>query len=182
MRTPRRPSSGAAGAVGARVAFVRVPWLLPVAVLACAPARIPVSVGSTKANLLLPLYVVVAAAVLALAWRLLRGDSRARELGPLAWPLALLRRLDRARAHVVGRPTAGRDLPALLRAPVRAPRGLALAAAVADRLGEGLYVQLAAMAFVFAAIGGWQYLTRNVFWNPKVIVDNAYAPGAGSTA
>jgi O-antigen ligase len=41
-----------------------------------------------------------------------------------------------------------------------------------------LYAQLAAMAFVFAAIGGWQYLTRNVFWNPKVIVDNAYAPSS----
>ena len=47
--------------------FVRVPWTLAVAVLACAPARIPVSVGSTKANLLLPLYVVVAGAALALA-------------------------------------------------------------------------------------------------------------------
>ena len=32
------------------------------------------------------------------------------------------------------------------------------------------------MALVFAAIGIWQYATRNVFWNPKVIVDNAYAP------
>ena len=41
-----------------------------------------------------------------------------------------------------------------------------------------LYVQLAAMAFVFAAIGVWQYLTRNMFWNPKVIVDNAYAPSS----
>jgi O-antigen ligase len=41
-----------------------------------------------------------------------------------------------------------------------------------------LYVQLAAMTVVIAAIGGWQYLTRNVFWNPKVIVDNAYAPSS----
>ena len=31
------------------------------------------------------------------------------------------------------------------------------------------------MALAFAVIGIWQYSTRNVFWNPKVIVDNAYA-------
>ena len=35
---------------------------------------------------------------------------------------------------------------------------------------------LAAMAFVFAAIGVYQWITRDVFWNPKVIVGNAYAP------
>src|SRR5205085_10719757 len=40
----------------------------------------------------------------------------------------------------------------------------------------GLYVQLAVMALVFAVIGIVQYETRNIFWNPKVRVDNAYAP------
>ena len=39
-----------------------------------------------------------------------------------------------------------------------------------------LYVQLALMALGIGLIGIWQYATRNVFWNPKVIVDNAYAP------
>jgi hypothetical protein len=39
-----------------------------------------------------------------------------------------------------------------------------------------LYVQLAGMALVFAVIGIVQYETRNIFWNPKVRVDNAYAP------
>src|SRR5207302_11517336 len=39
-----------------------------------------------------------------------------------------------------------------------------------------LYVQLALMALVFAVIGVVQYETRSIFWNPKVIVDNAYAP------
>ncbi len=38
-----------------------------------------------------------------------------------------------------------------------------------------LYVQLAAMAVSFALIGVWQYSTRNIFYNPKLIVDNAYA-------
>src|SRR5439155_9351359 len=74
----------AAGAVALR----RWPWALAIAALACFPARVPVTVGSTDANLLVPLYGVVAAAALALAWELLRADERARELGPVAWPLA----------------------------------------------------------------------------------------------
>ena len=68
--------------------LLRWPWLLALATLACVPARIPVTVGSTQANLLVPLYGVVAAAALALAWELVRGDTRARELGPVALPLA----------------------------------------------------------------------------------------------
>ena len=32
------------------------------------------------------------------------------------------------------------------------------------------------MALAFAVIGVYQYATRDVFWNPKVIVGNAYAP------
>ena len=39
-----------------------------------------------------------------------------------------------------------------------------------------LYVQLAFMGVLFAVVGIWQYETRNIFWNPKVKVDNAYAP------
>ena len=67
----------------------RWPWLLALATLACVPARIPVTIGSTEANLLVPLYAVVAAAALALAWDFVRGDERRRELGPVALPLAV---------------------------------------------------------------------------------------------
>ena len=77
-----------AAGVGAWI-VLRVPWTLALAVLACVPARIPVHVGSTQANLLLPLYAVVVVAAIALAWELYGDDARSRELGPLAWPLAL---------------------------------------------------------------------------------------------
>ena len=46
------------------------------------------TVGSTQANLLIPLYAVVAAAAIALARELLKGDALSRELGPVALPLA----------------------------------------------------------------------------------------------
>ena len=39
-----------------------------------------------------------------------------------------------------------------------------------------LFAQLVGDGLVFAAIGAYQWVTRDVFWNPKLIVGNAYAP------
>jgi hypothetical protein len=167
--------AGTVVAAGLAWAFVRVPWLVVVAIVAFAPARIPVSIGHTTANLLLPMYVVVAAAALALAWELFGDESRTRELGPFAWPLALF---------------VGWTGVAFLWSEDRRQGAIyllfyvlpfALLAVVVARLpwvvgwAMTIYVQLAAMALAFAVIGIWQYATRNIFWNPKVIVDNAYA-------
>jgi len=171
---------GAAAAVVLAWLFVRVPWLLAVAVLACAPARIPISIGHTPANLLLPMYVVVAGAAVALAWELFGEDPRARELGSLAWPLALF--VGWTGITFLWTLRAGEEdgakyllfyvLPfALLAVSLsRLPWRIGWVATVG--------VELVGMALAFALIGDWQYLTRNIFWNPKVIVDNAYAPSS----
>jgi len=177
-----RPLLAAAAVLGLALAAVgawllrRRPELLAFAALLCFPARIPVSVGSTQSNLLVPLYGVVAAAALALAWELLRGDARARELGPLAWPLAAF--------------TAWTGLTILWVDDLRQgaiallffylPFGL-LAVCVARlpwarRWVTALFGLLAAMALVFAVVGFYQWETRDIFWNPKVKVGNAYAP------
>jgi putative inorganic carbon (hco3(-)) transporter len=167
--------AGALVAVGFAWTFVRIPWLLAVAVLACAPARIPVSVGHTTANLLLPMYVVVAGAALALAWELFGDDSRVRELGYVALPLALFI----GWTGLAFLWSEDRRQGAIYLLFYVLPFGL-LAASLARlpwRAGwlTALYVQLAAMAVVFGLIGVWQYSTRNIFYNPKLIVDNAYA-------
>ena len=157
-------------------AFVRLPWLLAVATLACVPARIPVHVGSTEANLLLPLYLVVAAAALALAWELYGEEPRSRELGPLAWPVALL--IGWTGFSILWTDDTRQGAITLLFFVL--PFGLLAVMLARLPWSTGwlswLYVQLAAMGVVFAAIGIYQYATRNVFWNPKIIVDNAYAP------
>ena len=167
---------GAIGAIAVAAVFRRWPWLIAVSALACAPARIPVHVGSTDANLLIPLYGVIGGAAALLAWELLRGDRRARELGPLAWPLALL-------AGWTGLSLAWtEDLHegAVSLLFFWLPFGvLALSLARlawSRRWLTFLYAQLVLMAAAFAVIGIYQYATRDVFWNPKVIVDNAYAP------
>ena len=177
-----RPLLGGLAVVGlllaAAGAFVIRRWLfvLPFAVLACIAARIHVHVGSTEANLLVPMYAVVAAAALLLAWELLQGDTRARELGPAAWPLAAF--------------VAWSGLSILWTQDLRQgsidllffylPVGLlaiVLARLAWSRLiAIGLLVELTAMALVFSAIGIYQYETRDVFWNPKLLVSNAFAP------
>ena len=165
---------GLAGACA--VLFLRVPWLVAMAALALAPFRIPVHVGSTDASLLLPFYGVVLAAALALGWQLVRGDGRARELGRLAWPLA-------AFVGWTGLSLAWtEDLRQGAIALLFFYLPFALIAVVLARLPAErrwlriLVIQLAAMAVVVAGIGVYQYANRDVFWNPKVIVGNAYAP------
>jgi O-antigen ligase len=163
-----------AGALGAT--FVRWPWAVAVLTLVVSPVRVPVTVGETSANLLVPLYAVVAGAALALGWALLRGDARRRELGALAWPVALVVAwfcLSLAWTRDVE--SGATDLFFFI-----LPFAV-LAVAIArlpwsQRALAVLFGLLLAMAVIFAAVGLWQWATRDVFWNPKVIVANAYAP------
>jgi putative inorganic carbon (hco3(-)) transporter len=167
---------GCAAATGLAALFLRWPWLLPMAALACAPARVPVKVAGEEASLLLPLYVVVFAGVLALAWELRRGNGRARELGPLTWPLAAF--LAWAGVSLVWSDGARQGAVSLT--AFYLPFGL-LTLMLARlpwkrRWLKALTVQLIAMAIVFAGTGVYQWVTRDVFWNPKVIIGNVYAP------
>ena len=177
-----RPLLAVAGVFGlgvaAGIALVlrRWPWLLPLAALAAVPARVNVDIGGTKANLLVPLYGLVAGAAIVLAWDLIRGDTRVRELGPLSRPLALL-------VGWMGLSLAWSDdvrEGAITLAFFILPFGvLAVALARLEWTRQTvvrLYALLAALAVAFAAIGMYQWATRDVFWNPKVIVGNAYHP------
>ena len=150
-----------AGAIGGLVAaFVfawaldRWPYLLAFATLACIPLRIPVDIGSDTVNLLLPLYAVIGGLALALAWSLVKGDTRSRELGPVALPLAAF--------------VGWTGLSMLWTGDVR--RGAIFLAAFVLPFG------LVATALLYALVGGYQWFTRDVFWNPSVKVFNAYAP------
>ncbi len=53
----------------------RRPVLLPVLVLVALPFRVPLAVGGEDANLLLPLYLVMAAGVLVLAFHEFNGEA-----------------------------------------------------------------------------------------------------------
>jgi O-antigen ligase len=172
-------AGGVAGVVLALVGAVllrRWPWLLALATLACVPARIPVTVGSTQANLLVPLYAVVAAAAIVLAWELLKGDARSRELGPVALPLAAFVAWGGLSL------TWSQDLRqgAIELLAFYLPFGLLAVALARLDWRRGwvlvLYGELTLMAVIFAVVGVEQWVNRDIFWNPKLLVGNAYAP------
>ena len=151
--------------------FRQEPWLVAFATLAFVPVR----VGLLGHQLLVPLYAVAVGAAVLLAWELLHGDERSRELGLAAWPLgafvawtgiSLAWSLD---VHEGAIEILAFYVPftilavSIARLPWSRPR---------VRI---LYAELVLMALIFAGVGFYQYQTRDVFQNPKVITGNAYA-------
>jgi O-antigen ligase len=168
--------AGVIVAVGGGYLLRRWPWLLALATLALVPARIPVTIGSTQANLLIPLYAVVAAAAAALAWDFLAGDERRRELGPVALPLAAF--VAWTGLSIAWSQDVRQGAIELL--AFYLPFGLlAVSLSRLDwraRWVVALYAELALMAVIFAVVGIEQWITRDIFWNPKLLVGNTYAP------
>ena len=158
------------------VALRRWPALLPFLALACVPARLPFKLSDSNFNSFVLLYVVITAATLVLALEIYQGDERSREFGPVAWPLAgfvvwsalsLIWSVDVRRGAT--------ELDAALLPFTFLALGLARLR-WSRRLLKALLLQFVAMALVFALIGVYQYKTGQIYWNPKVINSNAYAP------
>lgn len=164
----------AAGAVA--IGFRLAPWLLPLAALACIPIRIGVHVDGAGSKLLVPLYVVILAAAMYLGWELVHGDERARELGLAAWPLAAV--LAWTGVSLAWSKDVHEGATELLAFYVPfTVLALAIARLPWSAIGlRLLYGEVVVMGLVFAAFGFYQYETRDIFQNPKVINGNAYAP------
>jgi O-antigen ligase len=154
----------------------RWPWALAFAMLLVVPARIPMHVDGLHGKFLLPLYVLAGAAAVQLAVETLQGDERSRELGPLAVPLAAFVLWTGLSLTWSSDVHAG----AVELLAFYLPFGV-LAVGLARlpwsrRALSWLAVELVAMALLFSAIGFWQHQTKSIFWNPKVLYANAYAP------
>jgi len=168
----------AALAVGLALALVfrRLPWLFPVLALACVPARIGVHVGGSSSKLLVPLYVVILGSAILLGWDLVTSDRRVRELGAIAWPLAAF--IGWTGLSLLWTKDVSEGAIEVLAFYVP----FTVLAIAISRLPWSrtwlrvAYVELTAMALVFAVVGFYQYQTRDIFQNPKVIYSNAYAP------
>jgi O-antigen ligase len=175
--SPARLAAAALGLVAVAalaVAFARWPAATPVVLLAAAPVRIPVQLGGEDAFLLLPLYGVLGAAVLALLLRLLRGV----ELRPLPLLVAVP-----AAAFVA---IAGLSL-LWTRDPREGAIDLfsflfpfaALLLVVGQVLLTGIVTRLVAATLlagtaVLAAIGLWQQWTHTLFFADDLQFANAY--------
>ncbi|HET8564923.1 MAG TPA: O-antigen ligase family protein [Solirubrobacterales bacterium] len=188
---------GAVGAVvlGAlRYVFSRWPLLLPLSIVFVLPFRVPLHGGGESANLLVPLYLVIAAGVLAAAAR--------------QWPLRRMATI--GRTLPAGRaPDRRQDPPA--GAPTWLPRILAVAvvlyavqalystdfskglqnvcfflvpftiayALLQDvrwdrRLLRWVLIVVGVEAAAFVLVSGVELATRSLFWNDQIIRSNEF--------
>ena len=165
---------GILAAVLGAVPLVRYPAIVPVALLAVAPFRIPVTLGAEEAFLLLPLYLVLAASVLALAYRSLRGVQPAPPPLLLALPLASFVSFSAASYLWTWDEHAGAIFLAFFVFPFTAGLGILARAPLASWLPRALVGTLVALGSLFATIGIWQAQTRTLFFARDVEVANAY--------
>jgi O-antigen ligase/polysaccharide polymerase Wzy-like membrane protein len=165
---------GVVAAIVLAVPLARYPGVVPVALLAVAPFRVPVQLGEEEAFLLLPLYLVIAAAVLALAYRILRGERPAPPPFLLAIPLAAFVTLTATSFLWTWDDRAGGIALAFFVFPFTAGLATVARAPLADWLPRALLVTLVALGTLFAAIGIYQAHSRTLFFGRDVEVANAY--------
>jgi putative inorganic carbon (HCO3(-)) transporter len=178
-----------AGVVGG-IAVLALTWLvlrrptwLSLLAIAALPFRVPVSVGDTAANLLLPLYGVIAAGILAYAWRWLRAreDTEDAEREPL------LRWLQIAFATVLVlyalQALYSSDIEQALKnfclfyVPFAMLFVLLLDASWSPRLLRSSLIVTVVLALVFAAIGCVEFATGHLLiTNEKVVSANDLLP------
>jgi len=164
------------GLVGLAAAMVRWPVLLPLLLVGALPFRIPIDVGGGEdANLLVPLYVVIGAGVLATAFTAWRDPGPVRRLptplaavlitalGLYAIQIAYSNDLDFATRNISFFLVPFAVMFCLL-GDVRWDRRL-LTQALAVVLVEAL---------LFAVIGLGQHIAGEIFWNPKLEMSNDF--------
>ncbi len=153
------------------LAFRREPWLVAFLTL----ALIPVRVHFLGHQLLVPLYVVAAGAAFNLLHELVGGDERSGELRRMARPLAVyVAWIGLSVGWTVDLRNGAIEVLAFY-----IPFTI-LALSIARLPWEPsrvrlLYGELVALALVFAGIGFYQYESRQLFENPKLITANSYA-------
>ena len=165
---------GVATAIAIAVPLARYPAVVPVALLAVAPFRVPVQLGDEEAFLLLPLYLVIAAAALALAYRILAGERPPPPPFLLAIPLAAFVTFASTSFLWTWDERAGGIALAFFVFPFTAGLATVARSPLAEWLPRALLATLVALGTVFAAIGVWQAHTRTLFFGRDVEVANAY--------
>jgi O-Antigen ligase len=167
-------SAGSVAVLLAAIPLARYPEVVPVVLLAVAPFRVPVELGSEEAFLLLPFYFVLAAAVLALAYRMLRGVRPEPPPFLLALPVTAFVAYAATSYLWTWDDRSGGIALAFFVFPFTAALATVARAPFAPWLPRALLVTLVALGSFFAAIGIWQAQTRTLFFARDVEVANAY--------
>lgn len=160
------------------ILFLRLPALVPLLMVAAMPFRVPLEAGGDQANLLVPLYLVLGAAVLASLLRPPGPESVAPPVGrairrllhlvPIAVGLYALQAL-----YSLDFSTALQDVCFFL-VPFSLAFVLLREVRWSPKLLAGLLAVIVAEALIFSLFGFWEYLTRHLIWNPEVIRANEF--------
>lgn len=156
-------------------AFHRRPILLPLAIVAALPFRVPLHAGGDTANLLVPLYVVIAGGVLALAFE--EWVSRAPSRAPARLlPFVLAAVVVLYALQTLYSPDFSKSLQNVCFFFVPFSLVYALLRDVVwtrKLLGLVLWV-IAIEAVAFVIVGSVEYVSRDLFWNSQVIRSNDF--------
>jgi hypothetical protein len=189
--SPTLVAAGLAGLLvlaAAAVVFVRYPALVVPALLLAAPFRLPFDFDRDhrfffalaqggRLGRLVPLYLVLAAAVAAYLWRVLRGAEVAAIPRLLAVPAAAFFALASLSLLWSRDLDAGANLQAFFLLPFAALVAVVARAELAPWLPKALAWIAIGLASLFAAIGLWQEATKDLFfYSPQLEVANAYSP------
>jgi O-antigen ligase len=166
----------AAGAIGVLAyAFRRWPVLIPLAIVFALPFRVPLHAGGDTANLLVPLYLVIAGGVVA---TLLRDWAVTGPAGRAA--LWLPRILAAVVVLYAVQTLYSEDFSkGLLNVcfffvPFTVAYGLLRDVRWDQRLLKWVLIVVGIEAAVFVLIGSVEYVTRSLFWNDQVIRSNEF--------
>lgn len=165
----------AAAVVGALAyAFRRWPILMPLAILFAIPFRVPLHAGGDTANLLVPLYLVIAAAVVA---TLLRDWSDAPPGHPpraLAWLLAAAVILYALQTLYSDDFSKGLQNVCFFFVPFTIAYRLLREVEWDGRLLRWGLIVIGLEATAFVLVGGVEAATRSLFWNDQIIRSNEF--------
>jgi O-antigen ligase len=168
--------AGIAVLVAGAAAMLRWPILLPLLLIAALPFRVRLHVaGGEAVNLLVPLYVVIGAGVLATLVATLRGETRLRHL-PKPLVLALVVVVCLYALQTIYSPDvafASRNVGFFL-IPFAILFSLLAEVTWDRRLLKLALLVLIAEGLIFALIGIGQFATEHIFWNDKLEASNDF--------
>jgi len=169
-------AAGVLAAVALAAVFHRWRVLLPLAIVAALPFRVPLESGGDTANLLVPLYLVIAAGVLSTALREWggRGSRSSNVAGLLPWVLAGVVML--YALQTLYSPDFSKSLQnvCFFFVPFSLVYALLRDVEWDRKLLRYVLLVVAVEALAFVLVGFVEYATRELFWNDQVIRSNEF--------
>ena len=156
------------------LAFRRWPIVMPLAIVVAIPFRVPLHAGGDTANLLVPLYLVIAAAVVATTLRDWNDPTPAHAPRALAWLLAAAVVLYALQTLYSEDFSKGLQNVCFFFIPFTVAYRLLREVEWDGRLLRWGLIVLAVEATAFVLVGGVELASRSLFWNDQIIRSNEF--------